>query len=128
MRKQVIKLQGVKQPATGFNHVIKAGKFIFLSSQLSTDLGTGKIIKGNIREQTKKTMENTKYLLAQCGCTMDEIVKIVIYFRNIKDRKHINEIYKQYFTEGQEPAKVSVQAPSPIEGIDIEIEVTAVIR
>lgn len=127
MKKQIINIAGVKKPATGFNHVVKAGNFIFLSSQLSTDLKTGKIIPGDIKKQTKKTMENIKYLLSQCGCSMDNIIKVVIYFRNPKDRTVINEIYKQYFTYGQEPVKTSVQAPSPIEGIDIEIEATAIV-
>ncbi len=126
MKKQVINLTGVKKPTTGFNHVVKAGNFIFLSSQLSTDLKTGAIIKGNIKKQTKRAMENIKYLLSECGCTMDNIVKVVIYFRNTVDREEINGVYKKYFTPGQEPAKVSVQATSPIEGIDIEIEVVAV--
>lgn len=126
MKKQIVNIPGIKKPPTGFNHVVKAGGFTFLSSQLSTDLKTGEIIKGSIKEQTKRAMENTKYLLAQCNCAMDDIVKIVIYFRNPSDRKEINEIYKSYFTVGQEPAKVSVQAPSPIEGIDIEIEATAI--
>ena len=126
MKKQVVDIAGVKKPATGFNHVVKAGNFIFLSSQLSTDLKTGEIIRGDIKKQTKKAMENIKYLLSQCGGSMDDIVKIVIYFRKPKDRAEINEIYKQYFTYGREPAKISIQAPSPIEGIDVEIEAIAV--
>ncbi len=126
MSKQVIDLKGVKKPLTGFNHVVRAGNFVFLSSQLSSELKTGKIIKGTIKEQTKRAMDNIKYLLSQCGCDMNDIVKIVIYFRDPKDRKEINEIYQKYFISGKEPAKVSVQAPSPIDGIDIEIEATAV--
>jgi len=128
MRKQIVNLVDVKKPITGFNHVVKAGNFIFLSSQLSTGLKTGEIIKGNIKEQTKRTMENIKILLSQCGCTMNNIVKTVIYFRNINDRKEINEIYKQYFTNGQEPVKTSIQAQSPITGIDIEIDVIAIAK
>ncbi len=38
-----------------------------------------------------------------------------------------NAVYREYFSRGQEPAKVTVQAPSPIDGIDIEVEVTAVV-
>lgn len=79
-----------------------------------------------MKKQTKQAMENIKYLLSQYNCIMNDIVKIVIYFRNPGDRKEINEIYKQYFTKGQEPAKISIQAPSPIEGIDVEIEAIAV--
>lgn len=126
MGKQVVALAGIKKPTTGFNHVVKAGNFVFLSSQLSTDLKTGEIIKGDIKKQTTRAMENIKYLLSQCGCSMDDVVKVVIYFKNPKDRAKINEVYKQYFTPGKEPAKVSVQAPSPIEGIDVEVEITAV--
>lgn len=126
MKKQVVKLAGIKKPTTGFNHVIKAENFIFLSSQLSTSLKTGEIIKGNIKQQTRRALENIKFLLRQCGCTMDDIVKVTIYFRNVKDRKEINEVYKHYFTSGQEPAKVSIQAPSPIDGIDVEIEAIAI--
>ncbi|KKR15791.1 MAG: hypothetical protein UT44_C0023G0016 [Candidatus Levybacteria bacterium GW2011_GWA1_39_32] len=83
MKKQVVIPKGVKKPTTGFNHIVKAGNFILLSSQLSSD---------------------------------------------VKDRKEINEIYKQYFSEGQEPTKVSVQAASPINGVDVEIEVIAVAK
>ena len=128
MKKQIVEIEGVKKPTTGFNHVVKAGDFIFLSSQLSADLKTEEIIKGNIKEQTKKAMENIKFLLSQCGCVMDDIVKVIIYFRYTNDRREINEIYKTYFTSGQEPAKVSIQAASPINGIDVEIEVTAIMK
>lgn len=126
MSKQIIEVDGVKKPTTGFNHVVKAGNMIFLSSQLSTNLRTGEIIKGDVKDQTKRAMENIKFLLSYCDCGMDDIVKIVIYFRNTSDRKAINEVYKQYFTSGEGPAKVSVQASSPIEGIDVEIEATAI--
>ncbi len=126
MQKKIVDLPNIKKPTTGFNHLVQAGDFLFLSSQLSTNLKTGEIIKGDIKTQTKQAMENIKYLLSQCGCTMDDIVKIVIYFRNAQDRQTINEIYRQYFTPGLEPAKTSVQAPSPIAGIDLEIEATAI--
>ena len=125
-KKQVVSLVGVKKPVTGFNHVVNAGGFVFLSSQLSTNLKTGEIITGDVKSKKKRAMENIKYLLSQSRCTMDDIVKVVIYFRNVDDRQQINEVYKQYFTPGQEPAKVSVQASSPISGIDVEIEVTAI--
>jgi 2-iminobutanoate/2-iminopropanoate deaminase len=101
--------------------------FLFLTSQLSADLTTGEILDGDIEQQTRRAMENVKQLLAACGATMDDIVKAVLYLRNVQDRHRVNAIYREYFTKGQEPAKVTVQAPSPIDGIDIEIEVTAAV-
>jgi len=45
-----------------------------------------------------------------------------------KDFEGMNKTYKEYFKEGEEPARVTVQALSPLEKIDIEIEATAIIN
>ncbi|KKM02389.1 hypothetical protein LCGC14_1784920 [marine sediment metagenome] len=47
--------------------------------------------------------------------------------RNIKDFNQMNRVYREYFNKGQEPARVTFQAISPIENIDIEIEATALL-
>jgi 2-iminobutanoate/2-iminopropanoate deaminase len=89
------------------------------------NLKTGDIKNGTIVEQTQQSLENVKFLLSHCGATMDDIVKVVIYMRNLKDFDKVNQVYRKYFTQGNEPARVAVQAISPIDGVDIEIEVVA---
>ncbi len=126
MKKEIISIPGIKTPDTGFNHVVRAGDFLFLTSQLSANLKTGELLPGDITAQTRQALENVRRLLSACSATMDDIVRVVIYLRNASDRQQVNAVYGEYFTKGQEPAKVSVQAPSPIEGVDIEIEVTAI--
>ncbi len=128
MKKEVIKVKGIIAPPSPFNHIVKAGNFIFLSSQLSANLKTHKILGGNIREQTKQALENIKFLIESAGSSMDNIVKVVIYMRDVKkDFDAMNEVYREYFKNGEEPARVTIQALSPIEKIDIEIEATAII-
>jgi len=80
-----------------------------------------------MEEQTRKALDNIKFLLQSSGTTMKDIVKVVIYIRDLSKFDEMNAIYREYFDVGEEPARVTVQAPSPIEEIDIEIEVTAVI-
>ena len=58
---------------------------------------------------------------------MDDILKVVIYMRDINDFDQMNQVYREYFIEGQEPARVTIEAKSPIKNVDIEIEVTALI-
>jgi 2-iminobutanoate/2-iminopropanoate deaminase len=128
LKKQVITIPGIPIPDSQFNHVVKAGDFLFLTSQLSTDLKTGKIISGDITVQTTQALENIKFLLLQCNATMDDIVKVVIYMRDINEFEKMNSVYRRYFEKSSEPARVTVQAVSPIKGVDIEIEVTAVIQ
>jgi 2-iminobutanoate/2-iminopropanoate deaminase len=125
MEREIMIIPGITKPDLPFNHVVRADRFLFLTSQLSVDLKTGIIQSGNIIEQTRRSLDNIKFLLASCGATMEDIVKVVIYMRNLKDFDKVNEIYSQYFTKGNEPARVTMQAISPIENIDIEIEIVA---
>ncbi|HEY31781.1 MAG TPA: RidA family protein [Dehalococcoidia bacterium] len=125
MKKRVMIIPGITRPDLPFNHVVRAGRFLFLTSQLSSDLKTGEIKSGTIVEQTRQALDNIKFLLEGCGATIDDIVKVVIYMRNLKDFDKVNEVYCEYFTKGDEPARVAMQAISPLDGVDIEIEVIA---
>jgi 2-iminobutanoate/2-iminopropanoate deaminase len=127
LKKEIIMIDGVPKPDSPFNHVIKAGGFLFLTSQLSCDLKTSKIIGGTMEEQTRRALDNVNFLLQASGSAMSDIVKVVVYMRDLSKFREMNAVYREYFGEGEEPARVTVQAASPIEGIDIEVEVTAVI-
>jgi 2-iminobutanoate/2-iminopropanoate deaminase len=126
LKKEIIKINGITKPRSPFNHVVKAGGLLFLTSQLSRDLKTGRIIGGTIEEQTRQALDNVKFLLQSSGATMNDIVKVVIYMRDVGKFGEMNAIYREYFEDGEEPTRVTVQAPSPLGEIDIEIEVTAV--
>ena len=125
MKKEIIVIDGVPKPESPFNHVVKAGGFLFLTSQLSCDLKNNRIIGGTMEEQTRRALDNIKFLLLASGATMSDVVKVVIYMRDLGKFREMNAVYKEYFVEGEEPARVTIQAPSPIEEIDIEIEVIA---
>jgi len=125
MEKEVLRIAGVKPHLLPFNHVIKAGNTLYLSSQLSCNLKTGEIIQGNIETQTRNALENIKYLLENSGSSIEKILKVVIYMRDVSEFDMMNSVYRKYFKKGEEPARVTVQAASPIDGIDIEIEITA---
>lgn len=127
MKKEIVSIPGIQAPDSPFNQVVRAGDFLFLTSQLSVNLKTSRILGGDIIQQTRQALENVKFLLESCGATMDDIVKVVVYMRDVNDFDKMNQVYREYFTKGQEPTRVTIQAPSPIEGIVIEIEVTAVL-
>lgn len=128
IEKEIIKVEGIAEIPSPVNHVVKAGNFLFLSSQLSADLKEHQLIEGDIQQQTNQAMENIKFLLEQSGSSLDNIVKTVIYMKDVKkDFERMNAVYQRFFKKGQEPARVTVQALSPLHGIDIEIEATAIV-
>jgi 2-iminobutanoate/2-iminopropanoate deaminase len=127
MQKEIITIDGIKRPKSPFNHIVKTGGLLFLSSQLSCDLKTGDIIPGTIEQQTRKALQNVKFLLESSGTSMDNVVRVTIFMKDVNEFNKMDQVYREFFKVGFEPTRVTVQALSPIEGITIEIEVIAVI-
>ena len=125
MKHEVIRISGVKTAGLPFSHVVKAGDILYLTSQISCDLQTCLIIPGDVATQTRMAMENIKHLLSNAGSSMEHVLRVHVYMRNVSQFGEMNRVYREYFRENEEPARVTVQAQSPMEGIDIEIEVTA---
>jgi 2-iminobutanoate/2-iminopropanoate deaminase len=80
-----------------------------------------------MKEQTRNALNNVKFLMQASGGTMKDVVKVVIYMRDPSKFGEMDAVYREYFEEGEEPARVTVQAPSPVEKVDVEVEVTAVV-
>ena len=59
---------------------------------------------GTIEEQTRGTLDRIKEVLARAGCTMDDIVDMIVWLREPKDFVGFNETYKEFFTRGK-PAR-----------------------
>src|SRR2546426_727708 len=60
MPKQVVLVPGIGIPPSPFNHVVRAGDFLFVSSQLSVNLTTHTLLSGDIARQTRQALENLK--------------------------------------------------------------------
>ena len=125
MPKQVLNVPGVATPPSPFNHVVRAGDFVFVSSQLSVNLATHTLLPGDIVSQTRQALENLKLLLAGCGASLDDIVKTTVYMRDVGEFHAMNQVYGEYFQQDTAPTRVTIQAPSPLPGIDLEIDAVA---
>ncbi|MEG2073078.1 MAG: RidA family protein, partial [Oscillospiraceae bacterium] len=69
-----------------------------LSAQLPIDPKSGKIIAGGVKEQAEQCFKNIKEIVSSIGHVMNDIVRITVFVKNIKDIDVINEVYKTFFT------------------------------
>lgn len=69
-----------------------------LSAQLPIDLKTGKIIEGGIIEQANQCFENIQAILENIHHTMNDIVRVTIFVKNIKDLDEVNTVFQKFFT------------------------------
>jgi len=81
------------------------------------------MVCGSIEEETRATLEARKRVLAEAGCTLDDVVKVTTYLEDARDFGRYNGVFKEYFPEGR-IARTTVEARAVI-STKIEIECVA---
>jgi enamine deaminase RidA (YjgF/YER057c/UK114 family) len=79
--KEIVRIPEIMTSDASYSHVVRAGLFLFLTSQLSADLKWGTILDGDIAAQTRKALENVKFLLNAAGATTEDVVQARVYLR-----------------------------------------------
>lgn len=124
MDKKVIKTDRASAPVGPYSQAVKAGNLIFCSGQIAIDPGTGILVDSNIDAETTRVMENLKAVLEAAGSSLNDVIKVTIFLRDMNDFKRVNEVYASYFQEPY-PARAAVQAACLPKGAGIEIECIA---
>jgi 2-iminobutanoate/2-iminopropanoate deaminase len=126
MKKVVITAQG-PPPQAPYSQAIIANGFVFVSGQGPIEPKTGKIVLGDIKDQTRLVLENIKTILETAGSSLDKAVKCSVFLKDIHDFAAMNEVYKTYFKENP-PARTTVQAGDIFGGIGVEIDCIATLE
>lgn len=120
---QVIQTQNAPAAIGPYSQAIMAGNMLFTSGQLGMDPATGALPEG-ITEQTKQSLQNIQAILQEAGFQIADIVKTVVYIRNMNDFAAVNGIYASFFGS-HKPARSCVEVSHlPKDGL-VEIEVVA---
>ena len=108
-----------------YSQGISANGFVFTSGQLALNPFTGEFVGEEIKEQTRQSLNNVKAILEAAGLTMDQVVKTTVFLKDMNDFAEMNQVYSEFFTEGNYPSRSAVQvARLPKDGL-VEIEVIA---
>ena len=107
MRKEAV---GTERAPMGlpFSPGIRLGDLVFVSGQGPIDRN-GKVVRGDVKTQTKATLENFRRVVEAAGSTMDDVVQTTVFLKDLKDYAGMNEVYATFFSEPR-PARATVQA------------------
>ena len=123
MRKEAVKT-GPALRNLPFSPGIRLGNLLFISGQGPNDKD-GKVIPGDIREQTLITLENFKRIVVAAGSTMANVLQTVVYLKDLNDFAGMNQVYSEFFPDPK-PARTTIQAALLFE-MRVEIQGTAYI-
>jgi len=111
-------------PALGpYSPAVRAGDWVVLSGQVGLDPATGRLVEGGIEAQTRQVFANIDAVLADCGLTLDDVAKTLVFMADLAEFATMNGVYAEVFGDHR-PARSTVQAGLP-GGAQVEIEVWA---
>lgn len=121
---KVIQTQKAPAAVGPYSQAIEVNGLIFTSGQLPIIPESGELINDDIKKATARSLENIKEILQVAGSSLDKVVKVNIFLKNMNDFSSVNEVYSKYFTTNK-PARSCVEVSKlPKDGI-IEIEAVA---
>ena len=128
MDKRIIRTADAPAPIGPYNQAVAAGPFLFVSGQVALDAQTGRTYTGgDIREETRRVMDNLMSILTEANTSFGSVVKSTIFLMDMADFAAVNEVYGSYFDEATAPARETVQVAGLPRGVRVEISVVAML-
>jgi len=119
MKKEAVKT-GPAPLGLPFSPALRFGELLFVSGQGPIDKN-GKVIPGDIRVQTKATLENFKRIMEASGSDMDCVLQTTVYLKDLAEYPEMNEVYSSFFSDPK-PARTTVQAGDLLFGMKVEVQ------
>ncbi len=120
--------QTEKAAVTGgpYSQAIIHNGIIYVSGMGAVDPETNEITLGTVEEEARLAMTNLRIILEEAGSSMEKILTITVYLKDMQDYVSFNEIYRGFFS-GDLPARTCIQAGDLPFETSVEVTATAFI-
>ncbi len=104
------------------SRAVRAGDFVFVTGQVP--MRDGKPMSdSSIEEQTRACLDSLKAILDEADCSLEDVVKSMVWLKNREDFVRFDSVYAEYFPE-QPPTRSALVSEFLID-ILVEIECVA---
>jgi len=124
--KKIINTENAPAPIGPYNQAVLSGNTLYISGQIPMDPKTGTLIQGDIKKETKQSMENLKAILTAAEMSFDHVVKSTIFLKDMYQFSEVNEVYGTYFDAATAPARETVEVANLPKFVNVEISMLAV--
>ena len=126
LKREIVSTTNAPAAIGPYSQAVRVGDLVYTAGQLPLVPGTGKLVEGDIKLQTRQVMQNLSQVLAAAGSSLAQVVKTTIFLADLADFAAVNEVYGGFF-KSDPPARSTVQVSALPLGARIEVEVVAVI-
>lgn len=129
--KTIVLTKNAPAPAHVFSQGVKKGNMFQVSGQGPMDPVANEYIgAGDVRVQTRQTLENVKAILEAGGSSVEDVIMFRVYLTTREDFPAMNEVYGDFIKEnvpsGALPSRTTVFVDLPHEVMLVEIDALAV--
>ena len=124
--KTIIETPNAPAPIGPYNQAVLSGNMLFVSGQIPIDPQTGDLVEGDIKKETRQSMENISAILEAAGMTFENVIKTSIFLSDMHQFSGVNEVYGSYFDPATAPARETVEVANLPKFVNVEISVIAV--
>ncbi|MFS4469304.1 RidA family protein [Maribacter sp. 2210JD10-5] len=124
--KKIINTSKAPAPIGPYNQAVLSGDTLFISGQIPMNPQTNTLVTGDIKAETKQSMENLKAILNEANMTFENVVKSSIFLSDMNQFSEVNEVYANYFNADTAPARETVEVANLPKFVNVEISMIAV--
>jgi 2-iminobutanoate/2-iminopropanoate deaminase len=107
-----------------FSHATIAGDTVYVAGTIGSTGAGLDLAEGGVGPQTTQTLRNIERILAACGATWSDVVKVNVSLADMADFGAMNEAYLAVLGEDV-PARITVGGVSLAIGAAIEVDCIA---
>lgn len=124
--KKIINTENAPAPIGPYNQAILSNGTLYISGQIPINPKSGTLVSGDIKLETKQSMENLKAILTEAEMTFEHVVKSSIFLSDMNQFTEVNEVYATYFNAETAPARETVEVANLPKFVNVEISMIAV--
>jgi len=124
--KKVVFTEKAPKPIGPYSQAVCVNGWLFISGQIPIDPATGEFVKGDFKAQVERVLENIKAIVEAAGGTLDNIVKVTVFLKDMTKFAEFNEVYSRYFPSNP-PARSAIGVAALPRGAEVEVEAIAYI-
>jgi len=83
-----------------YTQTVAFSHYNHISAQIPLDPKNGEIVAGGVKEQAGQCLKNIKAILESVDHSLDDVVKVNIFLKNIADIDAVDEVYTTFFPSG----------------------------
>ena len=124
MRK-VIRTAAGPRPLGAYSQAVVCDGFVFVAGQGPINPVTNEVELGDIRSETRRTLQNIAAILEASGSSLRDAVRLGVFLADLDDFPAMNAVFREFFPDDP-PARTTIGCTLP--RIKVEIDCIARLR